>query len=220
MKIARLTFPELHLSPRDAHKLRGYFGNLFQEHSPLLHNHLEGGGFRYAYPLVQYKVVGGLPVLLGLGEGAELLLELFLRIEELEIGERVYPLTNKDLKCEQAELSYSEELHTYAFRTLWMALNQENYARYVKASEGERQLHLSALLRGHLLAVFKGGGIWLAPEQRIVAKPEVRQKTVQFKGQQMLAFDGRFMANVLLPKWIGVGKSVSRGFGTVERLRD
>ena len=81
LKITHLTFPDLRLAVRDAHKLRGYFGRVFQEYSPLLHNHLENGGVRYGYPLVQYKVIDGIPMLLGINEGATLLLDLFLRIK-------------------------------------------------------------------------------------------------------------------------------------------
>ena len=58
-----ITFPEINLQTRDAHKLRGYFGTLFREHSPLLHNHLESGETQYRYPLVQYKVIGQTPML-------------------------------------------------------------------------------------------------------------------------------------------------------------
>ncbi len=38
-----IRFPEIQLATCDSHKLRGYFGNLFKEYSPLLHNHLESG---------------------------------------------------------------------------------------------------------------------------------------------------------------------------------
>lgn len=50
-----IKFPEINLQTRDAHKLRGYFGNVFKEHSPLLHNHFEDGKNRYAYPLKHKK---------------------------------------------------------------------------------------------------------------------------------------------------------------------
>lgn len=217
-KITHLTFPELDLPTRSAHYLRGYFGSLFQEHSPLLHNHLEGGELRYAYPLVQYKVLDGLPVLVGIGEGAELLVELFLRIQELNIDGRVYPLHHKELKCEEAEAGYSENLHTYAFRTLWMALNQKNFGEYIRLSAAEQQQKLPGLLRAHLLAAFKGMGVWLEPEQRVLAQAQLRQKETRFKDQRMIAFEGQFTTNAVLPKWIGIGKAVSRGFGTVERI--
>ncbi len=70
------------MQTRDAHKLRGYFGNVFKEHSPLLHNHFEDGKNRYAYPLVQYKVIKIIPVLMGLSDGTKLLFDLFLKILE------------------------------------------------------------------------------------------------------------------------------------------
>ena len=75
-----IRFPEIALATRDAHKLRGFFGDLFREHSPLLHNHFEDGSLRYAYPLVQYKVIDGVPMLVGFGEGSRLLIELFIKI--------------------------------------------------------------------------------------------------------------------------------------------
>ncbi len=217
-KITHLTFPELDLPTRSAHYLRGYFGRLFQEHSPLLHNHLEGGELRYAYPLVQYKVLDGLPVLVGIGEGAELLVDLFLRVQELDIDGRIYPLHHKGLKCEEAEAGYSETLYTYAFRTLWMALNQKNYGAYIRLSAAEQQQRLPGLLRAHILAAFKGMGVWLEPEQRILAQAQLRQKETRFKDQRMIAFEGQFTTNAVLPKWAGIGKAVSRGFGTVERV--
>jgi len=219
MHYTHLTFPELRLATRDAHKLRGYFGRLFQEHSPLLHNHLEGGELRYAYPLVQYKVIDGVPALVGINEGAELLVELFLQVRELNIDGRSYALHHKGLKCEEAAAGYSEELHTYTFKTLWMALNQRNYAEYIHLPPVKRTERLPRLLRSHILAAFKGMGIWLQPDQRIMTQVEVSERSTQFKDQRMLAFSGRFTTNAMLPKWVGIGKAVSRGFGTVECIR-
>ena len=79
-----IQFPDIKLQTRDAHKLRGYFGNLFKEQSPLLHNHYADGKARYAYPLVQYKVIDNMPVLVGFQQGGELLVSLFLKIEEID----------------------------------------------------------------------------------------------------------------------------------------
>jgi len=57
-------FPDIELQTRDAHKLRGYFGNLFKEHSPLLHKSLRGWIVAFMlYPLVQYKVIDKMPVI-------------------------------------------------------------------------------------------------------------------------------------------------------------
>jgi hypothetical protein len=213
-----LRFPDIHLATRDAHKLRGYFGNLFKEHSPLLHNHFEDGQLRYKYPLVQYKIVNEVPMLVGVNEGAALLTELFLKITELNIDGRTYPLMQKNLDHYQATVGLANDLHSYRFETLWMALNQENHKRYrlLKNNE-EKQTLLNTLLKNNLLSFFKGINIWL--DAPLMAKGTFTEHITQFKNQSMLAFKGEFMTNALLPDFIGLGKAVSRGFGTIATKR-
>ena len=238
--ITTVTFPEIALRTRDAHKLRGYFGELFKEHSPLLHNHLESDGadapdadtgsatavkFRYAYPLVQYKVLNTVPTLVGLGEGATLLTQLFLQIRELTIGGgdgdtatrpgETFPVLSKHIRHEQAPLGMADDLIEYRFQTLWMALNQDNYRDYRRYSEAERLAQLKRVLTSQVLATFREFGLWLEPHERIMVRLSVDERTTQFKNQTMVAFSGGFLANVVLPDGIGLGKAVSRGFGTV-----
>lgn len=215
-RITHLSFPELRLAMRDAHKLRGYFGRVFQEYSPLLHNHLEGGELRYAYPLVQYKVIEGVPTLVGINEGATLLLDLFLQIKEIDIDGRNFPLLAKNLECQEVEVAYVEELWHYRFATLFMALNQSNFEHYLTLQPAERRKELNRLLRNHLLAALKGMGVWLEPNQRIFADANLEQHSTQFKNRRMLAFSGEFRTNLILPPLLGIGKAVSRGFGAIE----
>ncbi len=219
MKLSHLSFPELRLPTREAQHLRGYFGELFKEHSPLLHNHLESGEFRYGYPLVQYKIIEGVPVLLGLGEGAPLLVELFMKVKELNLHGINYPLQEKQVACREAGIGYLDHLQRYAFQTLWMPLNQANYANFQQLAESEQRPELERLLRGNILSMLKGLGIWLEPQQRVMCSIEhFSPRTVNFKNQPMLAFQARFAANVELPQWIGLGKAVSRGFGAVNSI--
>ncbi|MEL6393125.1 MAG: CRISPR-associated endonuclease Cas6, partial [Bacteroidota bacterium] len=42
-----------------------------------------------------------------------------------------------------------------------------------------------------------------------------RPAKAYFRGQQMQMFWGEFMTNVKVPSLLGLGKSTSRGFGTV-----
>ena len=214
LPLTLIRFPGIHLETRDAHKLRGYFGNLFKEHSPLLHNHFEDGQLRYKYPLVHYKVIQEVPMLVGLNEGAALLTELFLKVTELNIDGRTYPLMQKNLDHYQANAGLVNELHTYRFETLWMALNQENHKRYrLLSNHEEKQILLNTLLKNNLLSFFKGINIWL--DGPLMAKGIFTEHVTQFKNQSMLAFKGEFITNALLPNFIGLGKAVSRGFGTV-----
>jgi hypothetical protein len=213
MKQTTLTFPEINLPTREAHRLRGYFGNFFKEHSPLLHNHYADGKSIYQYPLVQYKVIEGTPTLSGFGEGAQLLMDLFLQINELKIGERIFPLTHKQIKCREVEAGIGDDLYEYKFETVWMALTQKNHTRYLDTPDEEKRAFLEKLLCNHILAAFKGTDIWV--KKRILVKAKLKEVPTKFKDQSMLAFHGTFTTNAQLPDLMGIGKSVSRGYGSV-----
>lgn len=218
LQICRIKFPEIKLQTRDAHKLRGYFGNLFKEHSPMLHNHYEDGRFRYKYPSIQYKVINNVPTLIGIEEGAELLPSLFLKIKELDINGQKFSVNTKNIELKNEDVGYSKSLYEYQFTTLWMGLNQTNYAKYHKLeSEVEKQDMLNAILVGHILSFFRNTGVELHVNERLMAKVNVEEKSTKFKENKMIAFSGTFIVNALLPDEIGLGKSVSRGFGTIKR---
>lgn len=216
--LLHISFPEIRLAVRDAHKLRGYFGRVFEQHSSLLHNHLEDGRTRYAYPLVQYKVLEGSPRLIGLGEGAQALLDLFLQIQEIEVGEQRFSVRNKRVEASSFEPALSPLWQTYRFETLWMALNQENYRLYGQYPPAQRLDQLEGIACRNIQAFYKACGVFLPPEQRIRVRLEVMPRSTRFKNQPMTAFSGQLHTNALLPDYIGLGKSVARGFGTLRRL--
>lgn len=218
LQVCKVQFPEIELKTRDAHKLRGYFGNLFKEHAPLLSNHYEDGSLRYRYPLVQYKVINSTPMLVGINEGGELLTQLFLKINHLDIDGRNYEIQSKNISSTQYQIGFSENLQEYKFETLWLALNQKNYQKYsTLEDEVEKDDMLKSILVGHVLSLFRNTGVELDQNQRLMAKLNVKQKQTKFKDKTMLAFTGSFIINAHLPDKLGLGKSVARGFGTVIR---
>lgn len=209
-----IQFPEIQLATRDAHKLRGYFGDLFREYSPLLHNHFEDGQLRYAYPLVQYKVVDNVPVLVGFADGAALLTQLFLKIKEIKIGNEIFPVYSKNISQKNFELSVNQGLYNYSFKTLWMGLNQKNFKIYLNLDENEQKKFLDKTVQNNILSFYKGLGY--RAEERILVNGNFTEKQTLFKDKKMIAFSGRFSSNAFLPGYTGIGKAVSRGFGTVE----
>lgn len=208
-----IRFPDIQLHIRDAHKLRGYFGTLFKEYSPLLHNHYEDGRLRYQYPLVQYKIINHQPLLTGINEGAELLIKLFLKIKEININEKVYPIHSKNIETRKITLKDTNNLFTYSFKTLWIALNEKNHNRYIQCSTEERKLLLQKILIGNILSFYKGIGY--TAEREILLTTSVIENKTKFKDIDMLAFSGSFVCNAILPDFVGLGKAVSRGFGTI-----
>ncbi len=146
------------------------------------------------------------------------MVDLFIKIRELKISNTTYPLLQKNVEVGQKEIGVVASLQSYRFKTLWMALNQENYPEYMAMNGEDRKAFLNRILTGNILSFFKGIGLYLKPEERILLTARTQEKTTKFKDRSMLAFHGEFTTNVLLPDFIGLGKSVSRGFGTIQKI--
>lgn len=214
LQTTKIKFPDVSLHPHYGHKLRGYIGNLFKDKSPLLHNHFESGKLRYSYPLVQYKIIDSVPYLIGLAEGAELLIELFLKIDSLDLEDKKFTIYSKNITNKLVEISLTDSLIEYNFKTLYMGLNQKNFNSYINLLPGtERSNYMSKILIGNILSFYKG--INYTAEDRIYVKPTLSEKTSAFKNRKMTVFAGTFITNAILPNYIGIGKSVSRGYGTI-----
>lgn len=222
VSLTRISFPELQLRQRQAHQLRGYLGNMFKEYSPLLHNHYSNGSLRYRYPLVQYKIVHSKPILFGLAEGSEMLQQLFMQIKELKLGDQCYTIHTKNVEHSRATIGLSDKLHTYRFGSLWLALNQQNWQKYKQLSNSHQQKEmLESVAVANVLSVFRNLGLELPPEQRVLVQlPRLQTRTTFFKEQKMIGFRGPLITNALLPAYTGLGKSVSRGFGTLLSIDD
>ncbi|MBC8486173.1 MAG: CRISPR-associated endonuclease Cas6 [Bacteroidetes bacterium] len=208
-----IKFSEIKLATRDAHKLRGYFSKLFKEHSTILHNHLDSGESNYRYPLVQYKVIKNVPMLVGINEGGKLLTSLFLKISELDINGQIYPVYHKNIENRINEIDVADDLFQYNFETLWLGLNQKNFRIYSKASQEEKNKLLKKTLVGNILSFFKGIGYFTG--NKIMLTANLSEKETKFKDKIMVAFSGNFVCNAILPDYVGLGKSVSRGFGCI-----
>lgn len=216
--ITTIRFPDIHLQMRDAHKLRGYFGQMFKKYSELLHNHYETGELRYRYPLVQYKVPDQIPTLVALEEGAELLTKLFLQIKELNLEGSRYYIHSKNIENQKVHIGYCQKLHEYRFQTIWLALNQDNYHSYKKKDLKNKYLILEKIMVGNVLSFFKNMDLILNTDQRLMVKIDTKENITQFKNQKMIGFEGSFIINAELPDNIGLGKAVSRGYGTIKKI--
>ena len=209
-----LHFPNIQLLARDGHKLRGYFAQLFGQDSDLWHNHQSDGKVIYRYPLIQYKVVEGAPMLVGLAAGAQLLIQRFLAIEQMDIDGQTIPVQEKNLNSQDVAVGVQAALFDYRFVHPWIALNQKNFPTYNDLPEPARKNYLEKILQNNILAFYKGIGHF-EPQRILVKIQSFKSTPVQFKNEKMLGILCRFTSNAHLPNYIGLGKSVSRGFGTI-----
>jgi hypothetical protein len=209
----RLRF-ERPLAPGEATHLRGYFGHVFADEEKL-HNHRADGSLVYDYPRVQFKVIDRTAHLIGLANGGSLVERLWREVESARLGRDVLPVLEAMLLKRSEPLGECAEPVEYRFVNPWLGLNQDNHARYERArTDAERLALLERVLVGNCLALAKAFGHWVEGRLRADAR-RLRPRQVRFKNQSMIGFEGRFRANFQLPGGVGIGKSVSRGFGTV-----
>ena len=222
IKVTKLKYElEDKLPVRYGHKLRGFFANEFK--NVLFHQHKEDGSLRYKYPLIQYKIIDNNPLILGLGDGTEEIINHFLDIEELKIADKRYIQPAGGLKVDLEDLfinnKYDMPAYKYNFITPWLGLSQKNYKKYknnyLDAAADKKMKFLKRLIIGNILSFAKGIDWWI--EEEIVVEAKLEEISVQFKNEDMIGFKGYFYSNIYLPELIGLGKSTSRGFGTINK---
>lgn len=193
--------------------LRGYIGSKFPEY-PLLHHHLDKP--MLTYPRVQYKVIGGTPSILGIEDGASVIGEIADEINELIFLTGRYDIIQKVSYDQKIPIMSVREPINYRFVTPWMALNEENYRKYRGIYDWkERKIFLNRILIGNFLSMAKGLGIVI--EERLFVKTMLTQVPIRYKGVEMTGFSGSFIVNFQMPDYLGIGKGVSQGFGTIRK---
>lgn len=211
IKYTCLQYPDMNLRASDSPKLRGYFGRKYQNEK-ILHNH-NGERFIYQYPLVQYKVIKGIPTIIGLASGSDVILNVGIHENDIDIDGTHYDLGRTEIKTERAEIGTCDKIRQYEFATPWIALNQKNTDKYRSADEIEKEELLEQILIGNLISFSKGFDYDV--KDRIRVKLNVRKVDVKLKGYDMIGFVGSFKSNFMLPNCAGIGRSPARGFGSV-----
>ena len=213
LKVLILTLKTEKPVTEPASKLRGYISQQFPEY-PLLHHHIKDVGFLYSYPRVQYKVLGGTPVILGLEEGADILKKIVDDINELQLGNHTYLVEELQINQRKEELGPTHPVLQYRFVTPWLALNPDNYKQFHQICDWkEKKLFLNRILIGNILSVCKSFNYLVT--RHLHAHSHLDIHTIEYKGIPLLGFMGDFRVNFRIPPFFGLGKGVSQGFGVV-----
>jgi hypothetical protein len=198
-----------------ATQLRGFFATKFNEYT-LLHQH-NTDKLIYRYPLVQYKMINKTPTVIGINEGAEVLKDIYDKYDEINLNGNIYEIVERGITVKEQEFELSDKLLSYRFVTPWLALNQENFERYLKLDRVKQNEMLRRNLVGNLLSASKGLG-YIVPDTIKLEIGKRQNVMCKIKGVQFVGFTCEFMVNFKIPQYIGLGKSVSRGYGAVEKI--
>jgi hypothetical protein len=198
-------------------KLRGFFANNFGEYT-LLHNHLNDNKLFYKTPLIQYKILDNMPFVLGINEGAEILQKIYEDINYIKINYEEYKITEKIIIFRTDYYGISNTNISYTFITPWLALNQINYEKYLKLGLQEKRKELlEHILIGNIISMSKSFNYTVS--EKIKANLfQYQEVQTKFKGIPLLGFLATFSVNFNIPDFWGIGKSISKGFGTIKKL--
>lgn len=196
-------------------------GAILSQVSPsliLFHNHKEEG-YRYSYPLIQYKRLKGKAFIVCLSQGVETIGNLFSMSDfHFQLGERSLKMEVGSVWTQQVLVQVWNSYFVYRLNK-WLPLNEKNYQEY-QTLEGiaEQTLFLEKKLIGNILSFTKGIGLYVEQQVscKILSIDSVYWST--YKGVRMKTFNIVFKTNISLPEYIGLGKGASIGHGTLFQI--
>ena len=198
----------------DARWLRGAIAQVMTR--PEFHSHM-GTKLSYFEPLIRYETSNGKLNIVGICNGSMLLKEL-PRFQTLRLGPTEVNVYRQITTPSRVEVGATENKINYRFASECLPLNQENHDRWRRMHDSEKSELMRRILIGNILSFAKGIG--MSVTARLEA--ECNLVPVGFRtlkpGVRMLGFTGEFSVNFKLPPMWGLGKSTSRGFGTVKQL--
>lgn len=212
--MAMAVFEDL-ISPDELRFFRGAVIKL-SDNNHLFHNHIDVG-YRYSYPKLQYKLLNRHPAVLGIDEGANAVMALFSGMESLQcrLGHCSRELHLLSLAEWHDEIGLSDTQHVYCIEN-WLPLNSRNFKEYREAEGLIGQITLlQRILTGNLLSFAKGMGLFFDRQIKCTLEDIRTNDGSGFKGLEFMEFSAVFKSDVLLPQWIGLGKSASLNHGII-----
>lgn len=223
LRVLTVTFD----TPIDREEIGAFRGALIDkvgiEHE-WFHNHNNNDNtslqYHYRYPLIQYKRVLQKPMLVFLDECVEEAQKLFSQSNwNLNLKGKAYDVKIEDLSVNQFNVQVWEQTFKYSIRN-WLPITQKNIKEFNSITRiSERIAYLERKLANHLIAFAKGIGYRWEKRIEVHILNIKHESIVQLKGNKLKAFTLDFETNLFVPNYVGLGKSVSRGFGVVTTAR-
>ena len=192
-----------------ATQLRSYIGYKFIEDTEFHHH--DDKPFRY--PLIQYKRIKEKLYVLGILQYTDLVFDRMSGLQHIVLAKKKIPITN--IKFKKSTHVITDEITEYSFCSPWIALNAENYVKYKKLDKQFKKRFLEDILVGNLLSMLKG--LDMRIDYRLYAHLKwYKELPIVAHKHGFSGFYAKFVTNLSLPKYIGIGKSVSKGFGIIQ----
>jgi len=156
LRVLNIIF-DTRIEPYEVPAFRGaVIQKIGKENTILFHNHIDDSKYLYNYPKIQYKRLGPKPAIICLEEGVDEIHRFFENSDwTLKIGKEVHPMKISNLRVNQFTMNTWDTQFNYHIHH-WLALNQENYKKYIKMESISEQLSfLENILKANILVLPK-----------------------------------------------------------------
>jgi len=198
--------------------VRQYFVDNYSH--PLFHNHHPDGKsiYRSKGAPFQFKTINNEIFILALNEGVDFARSFqWPKSITMPLGRKgvwvEFELSSKTIRQASFQLS---DMQCYRNVSPYIALNQDKYKTYQSLSIDEKRRSIEKGLADHILTAAKWCGVtvnhWIKTnliQMRTLRPIKIKDDLV------FMPFDVMFECNTDVPDYIGVGRFVSRGYGTV-----
>lgn len=166
------------------------------------------------YPLIQYKVIRGAPIIVAINEGCDILWEIYDYLDE--INERsTWKITERRIIERKANLGPADRRVRYRFLTPWLTIPAEELGKKTQNNTQQKNKILASVLENNFLGIARNFNVPVENDLHI--NLNVRDNYIVQKDTGIAGFFGTFFANFELPPFLGLGRSISRGFGTIKQ---
>jgi hypothetical protein len=176
-------------------------------------------GFIHRYPVLQCKQVKGGLMATGISQGADCLCEITRDKVMLGAGESNCRITSRDPAIRPEPFGIMETPGTYEFLTPWLALNQQHAKKfYDLKGKPQRDAFMQKLLTAQLTTLAKSLDYEMSAP--VLCEAKVRFRRDRIGQENVIVFLGKFRTNLHIPDYLGIGQSVSQGYGTIKRITE
>jgi hypothetical protein len=198
-------------------ELRSFLNKKLVDYSALHKD--DSARFIHRYPALLGKQVKGDLIVTGISQGADCISHLIRDEAMLGSGESICRITARDPAIRSEPFGTEDTIITYEFQTPWLALNQQNAKKFYDLNgKPQRDAFMLKLLAAQLQTLAKSLDCDIIVP--ISCEAKVRFKRERIERQNVMVFLGKFRTNLQIPDYLGIGQSVSQGYGTIKRITE
>ena len=200
-----------------ADELRSFLNKKMAEYITLHKD--DTAGFIHRYPVLQCKQIKTGLIMIGISQGAGWLCRSTHDRTILGTGESTCRITARDPAIRSEPFGVADASITYEFLTPWLALDQQHAKKFYDLNgKLQRDAFMQKLLAAHLHTLAKSLDYGITIPVSCEAK--VRFRRDRIGRENVMVFLGKFVTNLTIPDYLGIGLSDSQGYGTIKRITE